>query len=73
VARPRGVVLLDEHRRRVAAGELSLAELAAELGVARQSLHAAFKRRSWPTKPAAEGDVAGRRATGTRQEPVRGP
>lgn len=53
MARRRNVSLTPEHARRVADGEATLSELAAELGIARQSLHTTFRRKGWPTTPVA--------------------
>lgn len=52
MAARRGVELNDEHRRRVAEGEIGLSALAGELGVSRQTIFAAFKRRDWLTTAA---------------------
>ena len=49
MAAPRGIDLTSDHARRVAVGEVTLAQLAGEIGITRQTLHAAFRRRSWPT------------------------
>lgn len=49
MAARRGVELGEEHRQRVMAGEVTLASLAAEIGVTRQTLFTAFRRRGWPT------------------------
>lgn len=43
----------EEDRRRVAAGEATIADIAGEKGVSRQAAHAAFKRKGWPTRPMA--------------------
>lgn len=51
----RGITLTLEHQRRVRDGEITLAGLADELGVSRQSLHQAFRRRpGWGTTPAVD-------------------
>lgn len=84
-----GIALDEEQARRVAAGEIGLAALAGELGVARQTLHAAFKRRAWPTTavalaPAAAASAAAKPskskiaakapiAPAQRQEPMAAP
>jgi hypothetical protein len=53
VARRVGVVLLGEHRDLIARGELTVAALADQLGVSRQAIFSSFKKRAWPTRPAA--------------------
>src|SRR4051812_39267569 len=64
MARPRGVVLDDSHRDRVANGTATLAEIAAEVGVQRQSAWASFKRRGWATTTQIEEPDAPVAATG---------
>lgn len=54
MAARRGVVLTEEHRDLIATGELSLNELAGQLGISRQSLHTNFRRRGWPTTPTGD-------------------
>lgn len=58
MAARRNVNLTTEHRDLIAAGELSLNELAGQLGVTRQTLFVNFKRRGWRTTP-VEADDAG--------------
>jgi hypothetical protein len=58
MAARRGVQIDETHRRRVAAGQTTIAELADELQVSRQSLHEGFKRRGWATTVTATGDLA---------------
>lgn len=53
MAARRGVALNDEHRRRVASGELTIAGLADELAVSRQSLWSGFHKRGWLTTASA--------------------
>lgn len=54
---PPKITLTDEHRRRYEAGEVTQAELAADLCVSRQAIHARIKRLGWqrPEKEPAEG------------------
>lgn len=54
MAARRGVALTDEHRRRVAAGEASIANIADELAVSRQTIWEGFRRRGWSTTVVAE-------------------
>ena len=49
----KGVVIGDEHQQLISSGHSTIAELADQLGVSRQTLHKIFTRRGWATKPEA--------------------
>lgn len=65
VARNRGIELDERHRDLIARGELTVAALADQLQVSRQTIFVGFRRRGWPTKPATGKDSGG-------VEPARG-
>ena len=64
-----GLQLDAGHVQRVVDGEITLAGLAAELGVARQTLHVAFRRRGWPTTVQDQAAKAGI-VPGTPRRPI---
>ena len=72
MARPRGVVLDDSHRQRIADGTATLAEVAAELGIERQTAWSTFRRRGWsttaaqaePAEPSADNPISPAAAPG---------
>ena len=58
MARPKGVDITTDHAKRVADGTDNLAEIAAELGIKRQTLWSTFKRRGWPTIATKIGSIS---------------
>jgi hypothetical protein len=52
------LVLTDEHRLAVERGETTVAAIADAQGIGRPAAWRAFKRRGWPTKPAAPDGTA---------------
>lgn len=54
MARKAGIALDEACAARVAAGELSLSELAGLCGISRQAVWKTFKRRGWSTRPAGD-------------------